>query len=312
MMNLAVLIATRNRPEQLNMLLLSLRSSAKRVSQVTIVSSGIEVADVVASHQNFITINNFHSQEAGQIAQKIKGIELLPANTDWALFLDDDVIVPEYSVDNLIENYLANPKYKDVVGFGLNLDNIELKHSRSLAKPILRIVGLHANIPGAILKSGHAQRYLGATENIYTKWLNGLSVWRYDQLKNYKPKFSRIDYAAYEDVMFSYYVSKQHKLLFTNDIYLKSQTFQRISSPSTRQFKAAAYMRFLFVSENKELSKFLMLFAQFFRILEFIITGDKSLSLLFRFKFSLRVYSDLIISTIIRVDPIQLLNKRYG
>ena len=310
-MNFAVLIATRNRPEQLNTLLLSLRRSAKRITQVTIVSSGIDVSGVVNSHQTFIPINHFHSEISGQIAQKIKGIELIPSNTEWVMFLDDDVIMSEYSIDRLIDNYLTNSNYKGVAGFGLNLNNIELRHPRALANLFLKIVGLYSGTPGAVLKSGHAEKYLGSTEAIYTQWLNGLSVWRYDQLKNYNPKFARIDYAAYEDVFFSYRISKQHKLLFTNDVDAYSQTFENFSSLSARQFKAAAYMRFLFVSENQELSKFSMLFAQIFRTLDFIINGDKTLSILKRSIHSLRIYIDLSFSALIRINPIQLLNKRY-
>lgn len=310
-MNFAVLIATRNRPEQLNTLLISLRRSAKRLYQVTIVSSGIDVSGIVNSHQTFIPINHFHSEISGQIAQKIKGIELIPSNTEWVMFLDDDVIMSDYSIDRLIDNYLTNSDYKDVAGFGLNLNNIELRRPRALANLFLKIVGLYSGTPGAVLKSGHAEKYLGSTGAIYTQWLNGLSVWRYDQLKNYNPKFTRIDYAAYEDVLFSYRISKQHKLLFTNDVDAYSQTFEKFSSLSARQFKAAAYMRFLFVAENQELSKFLMLFAHIFRTLDFIISGDKTLSILKRSTYSLRIYIDLSFSALIRINPIQLLNKRY-
>jgi hypothetical protein len=310
-MNLAVLIATRNRPEQLNTLLISLRRSAKKINQVTIVSSGIDVSGVVNSHQTFIPINHFPSEISGQIAQKIKGIELIPSNTEWVMFLDDDVIMSKYSIDRLIDNYLTNSDYKDVAGFGLNLNNIELRRPRALANLFLKIVGLYSGTPGVVLKSGHAEKYLGSTGAIYTQWLNGLSVWRYDQLKNYNPKFARIDYAAYEDVLFSYRISKQYKLLFTNDVDVYSQTFEKFSSLSARQFRAAAYMRFLFVAENQELSKFLMLFAQIFRTLDFIINGDKNLSIMKRSTYSLRIFIDLSFSALIRINPIQLLNKRY-
>jgi hypothetical protein len=310
-MNFAVLIATRNRPEQLNTLLTSLRDSAKRISQVTIVSSGIDVTNIINSHQNFICINYFNSNLPGQIAQKIKGIDLIPANTEWVMFLDDDVIIPEYSFNNLIDNYLSNPEYRDVVGYGLNLNNIELRRPKTLVKFFLKYVGLYSVTPGAILKSGHAEKYLGSVENVYTQWLNGLSVWRYDQLKNYNPKFYKIDYAAYEDVIFSYRVSKQYKLLFACNVHVYGQTFEDLSSLSARQFKAAAYMRFLFVAENQELSKILMLVAQIFRTLAFIMSGDQNLSVLKRSTYSLRIYIDLVFSLLFRVNPIQLLNKRY-
>lgn len=311
-MNFTVLIATRNRPEQLNTLLTSLSGSAKRISQIIIVSSGVDVSNVINYHQNLIPINYFNSEISGQMAQKIKGIELITSNTEWVMFLDDDVILSEYSIDNLIDNYLTNSSFKDVAGFGLNLNNVELRQTKAFTNIFLEKVGLHSGTPGAILKSGHAVKYLGSTKSVYTQWLNGLSVWRYDQLKNYNPKFSKIDYAAYEDVLFSYRVSKQHKLLFAYDVHVYSQNFEKISSLSVQQFKAAAYMRLLFVAENKELSKNLMLLSQIFRTLDFIMSGDQNLSMLKRSTYSLRIYMDLVYSIIFRINPIQLLNKRYA
>ena len=310
-MNFAVLIATRNRPEQLNTLLISLSRSGKRISQVAIVSSGIDVSYVVNSHRTFMPINYLNSEISGQIAQKIKGIELILSNTDWVLFLDDDVIISDYSIDNLIDNYLENLEYKDVAGFGLNLNNIEFRRPSALALLFLKIVGLHSDTPGAILISGHVQKYFDSKVNIYTQWLNGLSVWRYEVVKNYNPEFSRIDYAAYEDVLFSYHISKQHKLLFVTDVYANSQTLEKFTSLSARQFKAAAYMRFLFVAKNPELSKISMLFSQFFRTLDFIVSGDQGLSIVNRTTYSLRIFIDLTFSILTRINPIQLLNKRY-
>lgn len=311
-MSFAVLIATRNRPAQLNTLLFSLRSSAKRISLVTIVSSGIDVSDVVDSHRTFLSIHYLNSVVAGQIAQKAQGIELIPPNIEWVLFLDDDLVISESSINNLIDNYLNNSEYRDVAGFGLNLNNIELRRSKAFVNLFLKIVGLHSNTPGIILKSGHAQSYLGSKRRIYTQWLNGLSVWRYDQLIKYNPIFTKIDYAAYEDVMFSYRVAKQHRLLFANDVYANSQILEKFSSLSAKQFTAAAYMRFLFVVENQELSKFLMLFAQIFRTIDFIKNGDQNLSVGNRTTHSLRIFIDLVFSILTRIKPIQLLNKRYN
>jgi len=311
-MNFAVLIATRNRPEQLNSLLISLRRSVKRISQIIIVSSGIDVSNIVDSHRIFLPINYSNLDVAGQIAQKIKGIELLPSNTEWTMFLDDDVVMQENSIENLIDRYLTNPEYKNVAGFGLNLNNIEFKASGTLTKLFLKIVGLYSDTPGVILKSGHAQRYLGTAQEIYTEWLNGLSVWRYDLLNCYDPKFSRIDYAAYEDVIFSYNISKQHKLLFVTDVCAKNQIFEKLSSPSAQQFKAAAYMRFLFVSENQELSKFLMLIAQIYRTLNFIKSGDQNISIMNRITHSVKIVIDLALAILTRTNPIKLLEKHYA
>ena len=311
-MNFAVLIATRNRPEQLNTLLSSLSKSVNRISQVTIVSSGTNVSEIINNHCPYLPLTYLHSEISGQIAQKMKGIELISSNTDWVLFLDDDLVISEDAIDNLIDNYLNNSKYKDVAGFGLNLNNIELRGQNKFMSLFLKLVGLHSDTSGMILKNGHAQRYLDSNNDIYTQWLNGLSVWRFNLLKNYNPKFSRIDYAAYEDVIFSYKISKQYKLLFIAGACANNQHYEKYSSLSASKFKAAAYMRYLFVVENKELSKLLMLFAQFFRTLDFIRGGEPSKSLFYRTLYSVKILLDLLFATLTRVEPLRLLTKRYN
>ena len=90
----------------------------------------------------------------------MKGIELISSKTDWVLFLDDDLVIPDDAIDNLIDNYLNNSKYEDVAGFGLNLNNIELRRQSRFMAFFLKLVGLHSDTPGIILKNGHAQRYL--------------------------------------------------------------------------------------------------------------------------------------------------------
>ena len=311
-MNFAVLIATRNRPQQLNTLLISLSKSVNRISQVTIVSSGENVSEIINNHRSYLPLTYFHSEISGQIAQKMKGIELISSNTDWVLFLDDDLVISDDAINNLIDNYLNNSKYKDVAGFGLNLNNIELRHQSKFIALFLKLVGLYSDTPGIILKNGHAQKYLDSNNDIYTQWLNGLSVWRFNLLKNYNPKFSTIDYAAHEDVLFSYKISKQYKLLFIAGVYANNQHHEKYLSSSATQFKAAAYMRYLFVVENKELSKLLMLVAQFFRTLDFIISGEPSRSLFYRTLYSVKILFDLLFTTFTRVEPLQLLTKRYN
>ena len=94
-MKFAVLIATRNRPQQLNTLLGSLSKSVDRISQVTIVSSGENISEIINNHRPYLPLTYFHSEISGQIAQKMKGIELISSKTDWVLFLDDDLVIPD-------------------------------------------------------------------------------------------------------------------------------------------------------------------------------------------------------------------------
>jgi len=259
-----------------------------------------------------LPLTYFHSEIAGQMFQKMKGIQLIASDIDWVLFLDDDVVIWNDAIDILINNYLKNSKYKDVGGFGLNLGNIKMRNNAKIFNGLLKFIGLYSDNPGIILKNGHAQKYLNSKTNIYTQWLNGLSVWRFDLLKNYNPKFSKIDYAAYEDVFFSYKVSKQCRLLFAAKVYAHNQNSENFTPLTSSQFKAGAYMRYLFVVENKELSAFLMLGTHFFRTLDFIRCGDPSKSIFYRTIHSVKILFDLIFATITQAEPLRLLSKRYN
>lgn len=311
-MNLAVIIATRNRPKQLNNLIRSLSDSKTRISQVIIISSGLNVSTIVNHYQELLPLTHFHSEIAGQMFQKIKGIQLISADIDWVMFLDDDVVIWNDAIDTLINDYLKDSKYKDVGGFGLNLTNMRMRKDIKILNKVLKLIGLHSDTPGVVLKNGHVQKYLNSKTDVYTQWLNGLSVWRFDLLKNYNPKFSRIDYAAYEDVFFSYKVSKQCRLLFAAQVYAHNQNSENYIPLTSSQFKAGAYMRFLFVVENKELSTILMIITHFFRTLDFIRCGDPSRSIFYRTKYSVKILSDLVFATTTKAEPLQLLTKRYN
>jgi hypothetical protein len=311
-MRLAVLIATKNRPVQLNTLLCSLQQSKNRINQVIIVSSGSEVSEIIESYRYSLNIIHSHSKVSGQIYQKIEGLKLLDKHIDWVLFLDDDLTISKVAIDDLIDGYLHNPKYKDVGGFGLNLSNIELRSHSYFSNYVLKLIGFKSQKPGTILKSGHAQKYLDSKNDIYTQWLNGLSVWRSELLHHYKYNFSRVDYAAYEDVIFSYRASREMRLMFASRIYAENQGLEKFKPLITSQFKAGAYMRFLFVVENNEFSKISMLISQLFRTLDFTINGDPAHSVFYRAVYSFNILVDLIKASIINKNPVALLVEKYN
>lgn len=310
-MSIAVLVATKNRPDKLTKLLESLTPSTKIISQIVIVSSGQNISQVVANFADYLNIKHLHSEVSGQISQKIEGIKHIHENVNWVLFLDDDVTISAEALHTLIYKYLNDPRFIDVYGFGLKLNNFEFRKYSTIQIFLLRFFGLYSGKGGSVLKSGHAQTYQNSITDIETEWLNGISVWRVESLKSYSSRFPEINYAAYEDVIFSYKISRKNQLRFVPDVPVVNQDEEKCTPLTIAQYKAGSYMRYLFVLENKNLSKLSLLIAQLLRVLDFTLNGDINMSLQARLVKSFLIWCDLLLAIVIKIDPVRLLKKRY-
>ena len=176
----------------------------------------------------------------------------------------------------------------------------------------MRLFDLYSDKSGSVLASGHVQSYQELLNDTETQWLNGISAWKFKTLKDYNTGFSKIDYAAYEDVIFSYRVSKSNRLFFASSVSVINQNIESYKPLTFRQFKAGAYMRYLFVEKNKELSVNMLLTAQLVRNFDFIKNGDPNISMLSRFIKSSFIWIDLLLDVITKKNPVNLLTKRYN
>jgi len=310
--DLCLLIATKDRQLNLNNLLDSISKSSLLPAKVIVVYAGTDISQIVNKYVSQISIEVIYSPVASQVSQKLIGINSLDQNAAWVLFLDDDIILPMDSLSILVNKYIRNPNLKDVYGFGLKVINLEFRKLTFKQQLFLRPFGLYSNKSGSVLKSGHVQNYQELLKDTETQWLNGASAWKSEILKDYSTGFSKIDYAAYEDVIFSYKVSKSNRLYFASSVTVINQNIENHRPLTFTQFKAGAYMRYLFVKTNKELSVNKLLFAQLVRNIDFIKNGDPNISILSRFIKSSFIWIDLLLDVITKKNPVNLLTKRYN
>ena len=310
-MQIAILIATKDRPEKLDRLLLSITHSEQHIRQVVIVSSGNSISNIVKRYSDLINLKHIHSEISGQIHQKSIGIQAIEGGINWVLFLDDDVTLPVNSLDVLVSNYLVNPKFAKVFAFGLKIEGIKYRKYSWFTKLILLLFYLYSNQKGKVLGSGHAQIYQDSLTDIETQWVNGISVWRIETLQSYGFISSKLSYSAYEDVIFSYRVSRDHPIIFASKVIVKSQDSEEIQPITLNQFKSGSYMRYFFVTKYPDLSRIKLLIAQLLRSVQFTLFGDKTLSGIIRFKHSVHIWFDLLRAFLFKIDPTFLLNKRF-
>jgi hypothetical protein len=274
--NLAILIATKDRHEHLQKLLDSIYKSTNLPNKVVIVYSGKDITSVTSSFQKKINLELIYSEIASQMYQKSIGIKALGNTHDWVMFLDDDVVLEVNTIEIMNAEYLANSIFANFVGFGLSILNRSTREINSSTLRILKSLKLYSSTPGTITKSGHAQSYLDHPVEIEVRWLNGISVWKSRVLFQYPVTPTGNTYSAYEDVNFSYKVSKTDKLLFAPKAKVINQSTEGQTPLTINQFVDGGYLRYKFVFTNVELSKWWLMIAQLVRGFDFIFRSNKS------------------------------------
>jgi len=309
-LNFSILIATKNRPNELTLLLDSITKSTILPSKVIIVFAGIDINQIVSDYSSKLNIELIRSEIASQIFQKSEGIKALKSNDGWVLFLDDDVLIDSKAIEILVKQYINSDRYSKHVGFGLAIKNINYRNLNILSKLILYTFKLYSFKPGAITKSGHPQSYLHQNFDSDVSWLNGISLWRSDVLETYINADLIVDHSSYEDVIFSYNLSKTNKLRFLPDVIVTSQIQMAPQITSTHQFIHGSYLRYYFVDKHKEFSKYWLLVAQVLRNIEYIFVTKDEFSFYSRVKIALDTWFSLFHASINKIAGIELIRSK--
>jgi len=290
-------------------LLESLIPSKKYLYKIIIVSSGRSIIQLISPYSNYFNIEHRHIQIENQVIQKITGIKMLANDTEWVLFLDDDVLVSTKTIPDLINYYLDKEDFSDVCGFGLRVENTFSERMPRIMRFILRKFKLYSEIPGVVLKSGHAQNYLDSSVDTDTEWLNGVSVWKHQVISKYSQGVKGIDYSAYEDVIFSNRVSKECRLLYASRITVLNQQTGTKKDLSCKKYIAGTIMRYHFVITNENLSLRYLLLSHLIRSIDFVMRGDSETLLIKRLCQAINVLYYLIIAITLKRNAEFLANK---
>ncbi len=251
---LAILIPTRNRPIAIGRLLESVSRSTLKPEQVIVVSSGQDIRSVIDKYSKELPITHLHTDELGQIAQKRIGVGLISQNINWCVFLDDDLLLHESALEIAMSTAHSYTR-TEVIGIGLSTPVT----SRGINLPVYleilaRLFKFSSNLPGRVLSSGHASTYLQSDSIIETQWLNGASIWKVEWAKNYGRDLPSTPYAACEDLIFSYPLSKRGILIYVPRAKVNFQDTELSNFDSLEVFRAASIWRLFFIAEHKELS----------------------------------------------------------
>ena len=134
-----------------------------------------------------------------------------------------------------------------------------------------------------MLKSGHNVAYLSSKFPIYTQWLNGASMWKFSALGKYDNELEGLKRSLGEDLIFSYEVSKNHKLIYCpNAKILFQDPLSQYVDLRGKELKLYFFVMMYFVLRNKELSIFRFYTFQMTRFLSGLAINGFSKQITFR------------------------------
>lgn len=218
-LNISVVIATRNRPNQLANLLSLIKHQTILPNEIIIVDSSDSL--LLNPSAGEIKVKYFHTNQKSTAKQRNLGIEKVDKETDVLFFLDDDTI-PDF-------NYFSQMTESLVVTGGIGVSGIAENPGKSHRRKPSGVIGylkrmtfLDSKIDGRLIWSGIPvpirSRENGSHE---VDWLIGCSCWDFHKISNLRFEQDFESYSLGEDVIFSVKAKKIGKLYVDSGIVLK-------------------------------------------------------------------------------------------
>lgn len=251
--DLAIIIPTKDRPEEVKRLLKSIAELDCKVGRIIIIATGMDIQNEVMSFVNRIPVE-YYSSEPGQIKQRNKGILLLDDSTKLVATMDDDAVFHKTSISEVIN--LWNSVETETAGVGFNIVN-QVGHQHTWLRGIF---GVSVPEPGRVLKNGLNTSFANVKHDVRSEWLNGgATTWRQDILQNNPHEEICSNWAVSEDLIFSYPIGKIYPLYISKDAIVEidnlisyTENAKTLIYKGKTQFIWGAY----FVSKNSDMSLF--------------------------------------------------------
>ena len=274
----AVICATKDRPDKVRALLESLAKLSSLPGQILIADGGQNLKSMVSKYSARLPISCLYCPDPGQVLQRNYAHSRLDKNIRLVLHVDDDITLEPNSLDLALEHWNQNSldDGKPLVGMGLNVINLPQKKDNLLRKIAL----MRVEPKGEVWKSGYTSPSLPILSErkgvVETKWLvGGAAIWSREILTVHHPLSIPTRWAVCEDVIFSYPLSKVNRLVvcreaieFHGDNYshhgVKKRFFYVFSE---------VLMRYFFVKSNDELSLLAFFWASSFHFFGFVFRG---------------------------------------
>ena len=204
---LALVIPTKDRPEDLGRMLASLASQTRLPDHVIVVDASVPPVEHVLANFPGLDIEYVRVFPPSLSVQRNAGMARLRRNTTLAGYLDDDVVLEPGAVEAMLRFWERADA--DVGGAGFNIVNNPAPRWIALK----RAFGIDSKHRGRVLASGFPTTICEVHSDLETDWLyGGATVWRRTVVETFPYDEWFVGTGFMEDVDYSYCVRARYRL----------------------------------------------------------------------------------------------------
>lgn len=255
----ALIIATKDRPAQLQRLLNNIAEQSLQPDQIVVVDGSDNPNEDISAYLETTDIEYIRIHPPALTKQKNAGVNMVKGDIDLVGFVDDDVIFEKNSLAEMISFWQYVPENQGGAGFNL----CGYKYSDSWLRSFFqRIFFIDDSEFGRVLRSGFNTRIWDTEYNQSSDWLGGgYTVWRKKIFETFSFNEWFVGSGLWEDVFFSH--SVRRKYCFT--IVAKAKAYHLEGPvPNSQQIrigKTQILNWVYFVRHNSDLSLIMCLWA---------------------------------------------------
>lgn len=250
---IGIITPTKGRHRQLGTLLETLSRQTVRIGQIIIADGGRDAQGIVTPFLDELPVTWLDCPVPGQIVQRNLALTQLAPEIDVVIYLDDDIQLEPDAIEKLVTCW--NSREVEPAGMTLNITNMAKQRDNAFR----HLFFMQSEPRGRVLSSGYNTPMIGLTENIRSHWLiGGATAWRRDILLHSVNRPIPSRWAITEDLMYSYALHKSGAALYgCADARVKhvDDTIPETFQSGYFRGNNATLWRYMFVSENLELSK---------------------------------------------------------
>lgn len=211
---IAYVVPTKDRPKDLQKLLVSLAAQTVQPAQIVIVDGGDQpIKDLVDDYPG-LPITYVREYPPGLARQRNAGMAALEVDITVAGYLDDDLELEPNATARMTSFW--ETASDSVGGAAFTIINQPLRHG--IFGKVADFFLINGCDQGRVLGSGFATSILPQQRDMQTDWLyGGATLWRRNVIRAYQYDEWYIGHGFLEDLDFSYRVSRSHQLWVVAD-----------------------------------------------------------------------------------------------
>jgi GT2 family glycosyltransferase len=215
--SISLIVATKDRPDDLRKLLESLRRQTVELAEIVVVDASREPVKLVIDEFPELTTRYLRHWPPSAAAQRNAGIRACDPASTLIGFADDDTTFEPQAFANMLNFWKdAAP---DILGTAFNIRNYPNRGNSILKHSVLaERLGLYSPKPGSVSRSGWQSINGELPETQFVDWLpSGASIFRREVFA--KDVFDEYfeSYSYLEDLDFSYTISRTGRLAVVAD-----------------------------------------------------------------------------------------------